>query len=45
MNKDEVKISKVYIEDWFVPEIQLLGSNAIDKPVAKVKLYVLFFKI
>lgn len=45
MNKDEVKISKVYIEDWFVPEIQLLWSNAIDKPVAKVKLYVLFFKI
>lgn len=45
-NIDEIKIKQMYIKDeGYIPEIQLLWSNAIDKPVSKVKLYVLFFKI
>ena len=45
MNTNEIKFREEYIETEFYPSIQLLGSNAIDKPVAKVRLNVLFFQI
>lgn len=44
-NKNEVKIRRIYTDEYYIPEFQLYGSNAIDKPVAKVKLQSLFFQI
>lgn len=44
-NKNEIKIRKIYTDEYYIPEFQLYGSNAIDKPVAKVKLSSLFFQI
>lgn len=43
-NTDEIKFREEYIENEFYPSIQLKWENAIDKPVAKVRLNVLFFQ-
>lgn len=45
MNYDEIKFKQVHIEWEYYPCIQLKGANAIDKPVSKVRLNVLFFQI
>ncbi len=44
-NTDEIKFREEHIENEFYPSIQLEGTNAIDKPVAKVRVNVLFFQI
>lgn len=44
-NVDEIKFREEHIEKEFYPCIQLKGDNAIDKPVAKVRLNILFFQI
>jgi hypothetical protein len=43
-NIDEIKFREEHIENEFYPTIQLKWVNAIDKPVAKVRLKVLFFQ-
>ena len=45
MNYDEIKFKQVHIEWEYYPCVQLKGANAIDKPVSKVRLNVLFFQI
>jgi hypothetical protein len=45
MNSDEIKFKQEHIDEGYYPCIQLRGSNAIDKPVSKVRLNVLFFQI
>lgn len=45
MNSDEIKFKQVSIEREYYPCICLNGKNAIDKPVSKVRLNVLFFQI
>ena len=44
-NSDEIQFKWVRIENEYFPCIQLKWSNAIDKPVSKVRLNVLFFQI
>lgn len=44
-NIDEIKFKEVNIEKEYFPCIQLLWENAIDKPVSKVRLHILFFQI
>lgn len=45
MNSDEILFKQVRIEWEYYPCIQLKWRNAIDKPVCKVRLNVLFFQI
>ena len=45
MNSDEIQFKWVRIENEYFPCIQLKWSNAIDKPVSKVRLNILFFQI
>lgn len=45
VNENKIKISERYISGEYIPEIQLEASNAIDKPVSKVRLTILFFQI
>ena len=45
MNSDEIKFKQVSIDSEYYPCIQLKGDNAIDKPVSKVRLNILFFQI
>ena len=44
-NYDEFNIKEEYVEDGYIPIHQLLSTNAIDTPVAKIELCVLFFQI
>jgi hypothetical protein len=45
VNENKILIKEQYINQKYIPEIQLEASNAIDKPVSKVRLTVLFFQI
>lgn len=44
-NTDEIQFKQVYIENEYYPCIHLKGENAIDKPVCKVRLNILFFQV
>lgn len=45
VNENKILIKSRHLEGSYVPEIQLEASNAIDKPVSKVRLTILFFQI
>lgn len=45
VNENKILIKEQHINQRYIPEIQLEASNAIDKPVSKVRLTVLFFQI
>ena len=45
MNSDRIWFKREHIDEEYYPCIQLNWSNAIDKPVSKVRLNVLFFQI
>lgn len=45
LNQDEIKINQVHLEWQYFPMIKLYSENAMDKPVAKVRLNILFFQI
>lgn len=44
-NTDEIQFKQVHIENEYYPCIHLKGENAIDKPVCKVRLNILFFQV
>ena len=44
-NEDQIIIYQKHLSQGYRPEIQLISSNALDKPVSKVRLTVLFFQI
>lgn len=44
-NENKILIKEQHIYQKYIPEIQLYSTNAMDKPVAKVRLTVLFFQI
>ena len=44
-NENKIQIKSMYLSWKYIPEIQLEWLNAIDKPVSKVRLTVLFFQI
>lgn len=44
-NENKIQIKNMYLSWKYIPEIQLEWLNAIDKPVSKVRLTVLFFQI
>ena len=44
-NTDEIQFKQVHIENEYYPCIHLKGKNAIDKPVSKVRLNILFFQV
>lgn len=44
-NYDEFNIKEEFIDGEYIPVYQLLSTNAIDTPVAKIELCVLFFQI
>jgi hypothetical protein len=45
MNTNEIQFKEVHIENEYYPCIHLKGENAIDKPVSKVRLNILFFQV
>jgi hypothetical protein len=45
LNRDEIQIKEVHLEWQYFPMIRLYSENAMDKPVAKVRLNILFFQI
>jgi len=45
MNTNEIQFKEVHIENEYYPYIHLKGENAIDKPVSKVRLNILFFQV
>lgn len=45
VNENKIQIKQEYLSWKYIPEIQLESSNAIDKPVCKVRLTILFFQI
>ena len=44
-NENEIQFKEVHIENEYYPCIHLKGENAIDKPVSKVRLNILFFQV
>lgn len=44
-NTNEIQFKEVHIENEYYPCIHLKGDNAIDKPVSKVRLNILFFQV
>ena len=44
-NTNEIQFKEVHIENEYYPCIHLKGENAIDKPVSKVRLNILFFQV
>lgn len=45
LNEDQTTYKTIVVEDTYDLAIQLIGSNAIDKPTALVELDILFFQI
>lgn len=45
LNQDEIQIKELHLEWQYFPMIKLYSENAMDKPVAKVRLNILFFQI
>ena len=45
IDESSFEITQEHIEGEYIPMIQLKGSNAIDQPVAKVHINILFFQL